>query len=326
MVRVFVYSKENMDNNTYWKNYYPFLNAEDVHKAVRTIKVTFGGIESEADMYECSPAAPTIVFIHGIGQYARFCAPICYNMFERGYNVLAINLPGHDISDRKGHFPMKDCIAVIRDAVGYARTRFSQNVFLTGGSFGGALSYYAAAAGVKVQALVSYSLFDLSNRQFIMSYVRERKWLMLFRHVLQVLCWIVPHMKLSIRQVFGKGIMRRGYPENWPGYNMLRGDNRMTGQFTMKTFADLAKCGPDIKFHEFDSTPIRVIYSTKERLFDSDVMKKAFDQIKAIKDLVILDQDHWPVYELQIRQTANAICDWFDQWLVTAMYKPLPAL
>jgi alpha-beta hydrolase superfamily lysophospholipase len=308
-----------MSKNTYWHKYFPFFNADAVHSVVKEIKVDFGGFPAEADIYTCSPDAPTVVFIHGIGLYARFCAPICYNMYERGYNVLAINLPGHYESDQKGHFPIADCIDAIKDAVDYAREQFNDTVFLAGGSFGGALSYYAAAAGVKVKALVSYSIFDMSNRKFVKSYAKERKYLGMFRHILQVLCKFIPHKKLAMRQVFGKGVFRRGYPENWEGFNMFRDDKNLTSDLTIQTYADLAKCKPAKKYHEFDGAPIRVIYPTQERLFDSGLMKKAYDQITAIKDLVILEQDHWPVYEQQIRQTANAICDWFDKWLPPVM-------
>jgi pimeloyl-ACP methyl ester carboxylesterase len=308
-----------MKNNKYWHKYFPFFNFDAVHNVVNEINVDFGGFQGEADLYENAKDAPTIVFIHGIGLYARFCAPICYNMYERGYNVLAINLPGHFNADNKGHFPISDCIATIKDAVDYMRRHYNDEVFLAGGSFGGALSYYAAAAGVKVKALVSYSIFDMSNRKFVKSYAKERKWLGALRHILQVLCQIVPHKKITMRKIFGKGVFRRGYPENWEGFNMFREDTNLTSALTVKTYADLAKCRPAKKYHEFDDVPIRVIYPTRERLFDADLMKKAYDQIKAIKDLVILEQDHWPVYEQQIRQTANAICDWFDKWLHPSM-------
>ncbi|MCO4758005.1 MAG: alpha/beta fold hydrolase, partial [Oceanospirillaceae bacterium] len=50
------------------------------------------------ELYEYDVAAPTVLFLPGIGTYSELYAEMLGKLSERGFNVVAIDLPGHGYS------------------------------------------------------------------------------------------------------------------------------------------------------------------------------------------------------------------------------------
>ena len=104
-------------------------------------------------------AAPTIVFSPGMGAYARFYLPVLGKLCDRGFNVVAIDRPGHGLSEgRRGDCPMEQTLDVVEDVVRYARGRFGGPIALAGSSLGGIISWYALTREPDVDAVVCHNI------------------------------------------------------------------------------------------------------------------------------------------------------------------------
>jgi UDP-glucose 4-epimerase len=103
--------------------------------------------------------APTLVFSPGIGGHARFYLPVLGRLCDEGFNVVAIDRPGHGLSEgRRGDCPIDEILDVLEDAVRYARERFEGPVALVGSSLGGIIGWYALAREPDVAAVVCHNI------------------------------------------------------------------------------------------------------------------------------------------------------------------------
>ncbi len=83
---------------------------------------------------------------------------------DLGYTVVLPDLKGQGFSGgRRGDATVTEMTQNVVDAARWGRTRYDGPLFLAGGSFGGILSYYAAAAGAPASAIACVNLLDLSS-------------------------------------------------------------------------------------------------------------------------------------------------------------------
>jgi UDP-glucose 4-epimerase len=102
---------------------------------------------------------PALVFSPGIGGHARFYLPVLGRLCDEGFNVVAIDRPGHGLSEgRRGDCPIEEILDVLEAAVRYARERFQGPVALAGSSLGGIISWYALTREPDVEAVVCHNI------------------------------------------------------------------------------------------------------------------------------------------------------------------------
>jgi len=116
--------------------------------------------EVHLEVHSCEDdAAPTVVFSHGLGDHSRFLTAASGGLRERGFNVVAMDRPGHGISQgRRGEAPFETSLDVIEASVRYARERFAGPVALAGASLGGILSWYALTREIDVDVAVCQNI------------------------------------------------------------------------------------------------------------------------------------------------------------------------
>ena len=84
--------------------------------------------------------------------------------FDRGYTVALPDQIGQGLSGgRRGDYTIAEATQSIVDVAFWARSRFGGPLYMAGGSMGGALTYYAAAAGAPVKAIACLNLVDFST-------------------------------------------------------------------------------------------------------------------------------------------------------------------
>jgi alpha-beta hydrolase superfamily lysophospholipase len=100
----------------------------------------------------------TIVFQPGSGAHARLYFLLGGLLARRGYNVLAIDRPGHGLSGGpRGDCTVEEGIAVAAAAIDYARRLTALPVVLMGSSLGGLLTVFALLTGLAPDLAVAHN-------------------------------------------------------------------------------------------------------------------------------------------------------------------------
>lgn len=149
----------------YWRRYHndETIRRSDALRQVVAIRST--GVTIHLDVYPQPDAgAPVVILNHGGAGYCRLFVPLALRFYDRGYTVVLPDQRGQGFSGgARGDYTITECTQNVIDAARWARGHFSGPIFLVGGSLGGALSYYAAAAGAPAAAIACLNLFDFGG-------------------------------------------------------------------------------------------------------------------------------------------------------------------
>lgn len=149
----------------YWRCYHDAETLRRGDALRQVVALRSGGVTIHLDVYpQSDPGAPVVVFNHGGAGYCRLFVPLALRFHERGYTVVLPDQRSQGFSGGpRGDYTITECAQNIVDAARWARGRFGGAIFLAGGSLGGALSYYAAAAGAPATAIACLNLFDFGG-------------------------------------------------------------------------------------------------------------------------------------------------------------------
>jgi UDP-glucose 4-epimerase len=146
--------------------------------------------------------APTLVFSPGMGAYARTYLPLLGKLCDEGFNVVAIDRPGHGLSEgRRGDCTMDQILGVVEAAVRFARERFDGKVALLGSSLGGIIGWYALTREPDVDAVVSHNVASPRVLPNGASGLKAR--------LVRSLATIAPHAPVPIEQIADFGQVSR---------------------------------------------------------------------------------------------------------------------
>lgn len=133
--------------------------------------LTVGGRSIHLDVHPCEDAKGTIVFQPGSGAHARNYFLLGGLLAQRGYEVLAIDRPGHGLSEGpRGDCTVAEAIEVSRAVVDHARARSPRPVILMGSSMGGLLTVFGLLEGLRPDLAIAHNfvfpgkLFSLRMR------------------------------------------------------------------------------------------------------------------------------------------------------------------
>lgn len=116
------------------------------------------GVPIHLDLHRSEHPRATIVFQPGSGAHARVYFVLGGLLALRGYNVLAIDRPGHGLSGgERGDCTVEDGIAVAGAAIDYARSQLSRPVVLMGSSMGGLLTIFGVLTGLRPDFAVAHN-------------------------------------------------------------------------------------------------------------------------------------------------------------------------
>jgi alpha-beta hydrolase superfamily lysophospholipase len=131
------------------------------------------GHQVHLDVHPSADPKGTIVFQPGSGAHGRLYFLLGGLLAARGYEFIAIDRPGHGLSDGvRGDCTVDEAIAAARSAVEYARSRSSRPVTLMGSSMGGLLTVFALLSGVQPDSAIVHN-FVFPGKLFPM---RVRAW------------------------------------------------------------------------------------------------------------------------------------------------------
>jgi alpha-beta hydrolase superfamily lysophospholipase len=110
------------------------------------------------EVHQASEPRATIVFHPGSGAHARVYFLMAGLFARRGYNVLAIDRPGHGLSDGEhGDCTIDEALAASAAAIDEAASRWRLPVVLMGSSLGGLLTVFGLLRGLQPDLAVAHN-------------------------------------------------------------------------------------------------------------------------------------------------------------------------
>jgi alpha-beta hydrolase superfamily lysophospholipase len=154
----------------------------EVHRIADSIEdawVESDGRRVHLDLHRASEPRATIVFQPGSGAHARVYFLMAGLFARRGFNVLAIDRPGHGRSDgERGDCTIEEAIAASGAAIEMAADRWGLPVVLMGSSLGGLLTVFALLRGLRPDLAVAHNFVYPGK---LASFRLRAKWIRRYR-------------------------------------------------------------------------------------------------------------------------------------------------
>lgn len=153
------------EKQDYWRKYHSEAALEWGDALRKEYEIVSTGVKIHIDAYERpEPDAPVIQFNHGAGGYSRLFLPLALALYDKGYTSIFPDQRGQGLSEgSRGDFTIGQFAENIVDVATWASRKYAGNLFMAGGSLGGALTYYAAVAGAPVSAIICHNLYNFGD-------------------------------------------------------------------------------------------------------------------------------------------------------------------
>jgi alpha-beta hydrolase superfamily lysophospholipase len=304
----------------YWRVYYDDEVAERSDRIREAHRIRSTGVDVHIDVYpNPNPGAPVVIFNHGAAGYCRLFAQLSLSFHERGYTVVLPDQRGQGLSGgRRGDYTISECVQNIVDVADWAATRFGAPLFMAGGSVGGALTYYAAAAGASAKAIVCLNLFDFGNGTdgmkisrlaFLARYTAVARLLKAGSSLLKPLHWLrIPFNWIG---AFDKLMDERDaeFQAQWDA------DPVPPRLVSLRSLASNMATAPAVCFEE-NRVPVLVINQKLDRMVDASVTRHNYERLSGPKRYLEISFGHWSS-QPEFWETIVQSCDeWFREHLL----------
>jgi alpha-beta hydrolase superfamily lysophospholipase len=264
-------------------------------------------------IYDKSPDAPTLIFIHGMSMHAGAYidtipgADFLGALSSQGLTVIALDLQGHGRSGGpRGLFTYKDLMGNISRAVDYALEHYSDRIGVTGTSMGGILSFYAALTDKRIKSAVCHCVLDLRNSSSIF-YLKRHFWFQRLSGIIRPLCRLIPWLSLPTvsylepRHVF----------DNIENVQYIIKDPLCTWSYRCSSWISVFLDPSNKPSIEAQETPVRIIVGENDKLFPSAYTRTFYERLRCTKDLVIVPGVRHLLPQEHINITVPLAAEWF---------------
>ncbi|MFH1135651.1 MAG: alpha/beta fold hydrolase [Pseudomonadota bacterium] len=302
----------------YWKIYYDEQTLERGNKQREEHGLFSAGVKIHIDVYaQPKPGAPVVVFNHGAAGYCRLFVNLALAFHDRGYTVVLPDQKGQGFSEgRRGDYTISECVRNIVDVCHWARQRYEGPLFLAGGSVGGGLAYYAAAAGAKANAAACLNLFDFGVGRDGLG-ISRLAGLAKFPGAVRI--------ARALAYLF-QNSSRPGLPFGWAGaFEKLMDERDRDFQakwdadpvpprrVSPRSLASALTTPPAVPF-EKNRVPILVINQARDRMVDPEVTRRNFARLSGPRELLEIPFGHWSAAPEFWDALVNACDNWFQRF------------
>jgi alpha-beta hydrolase superfamily lysophospholipase len=126
--------------------------------SIENVWLRYGLLDIHIDFHPAASPKATIVFQPGSGAHARFYFLLGGLLAARGYHVLAIDRPGHGLSEgARGECTIAEAIGVSRLVIDHARSQLGLPTVLMGSSMGGLLTVFGLLKGLQPDLAIAHN-------------------------------------------------------------------------------------------------------------------------------------------------------------------------
>lgn len=295
----------------YWRQSLPSSDVRWADDHGRVYRIPSSGCGLHLDVYaQDHAAAPVVVLAHGLLSYGRLFVPLARRFFARGYTVVCPDLCGTGFSGGiRGDYPVRQATANIVDATLWARQRFDGPLFLTGISLGGALAYYAAAAGAPVTALSCIDLFTFDDLAALRQLLPDPRLGSVFP-ALHALAGPFGWVRLPVSWV--RRMDHTVAPDQHEQLLPWLYDPLPPRSLTLRTLASAAATPPSVPL-EHNTIPTLVINQGADTVLDPQVIRAAYTRLGGPKHYLELPGTaHWSLDPAFYDRLVEESAAWFQ--------------
>ncbi len=302
--------------NDYWFNYVLDADPEDIKASVKEEYITSHGLKIHVDVYDNGDdnLDKTVIFLHGTSVYSRFYAEWCFNLFKKGYRIVAPDMPGHGMSEgRRGHFTMKMFNQTVYDVHSWVIDKYGENNIVMGSSLGGINALYSAANDERLKGAICHNA-AVFNEKAYKNLIKMTPVLKLLRPFVPVVAKIVPKMRISVWLYldFKKLAKTERMLEKVP---LVLKDEILATKYSTAAIRTQMR-DPLKKPLEEIITPVMIINGDSDYLFSVEYMTELFDRLTCKnKALEILEGASHLIFQENIPDALNRIVPWLEKIL-----------
>lgn len=294
---------------SHWRSYQQFLpeplrTTPDREPAEESW--SWGAADIHLDRYAAADAPATVIMLHGGGGCGRLLAPFGHMLHQRGYEVVAPDLPGYGLStftpELFSYHAWVDCVV---DLVAAEKRRTGRPVVLFGMSIGGYLAYMAAAKGRNVAGVAATTLADprlaIVRDQFARSPRMNRVLLPFLPYVTA----LASETRLPLKWFANMQALC-----NTPAINdiVTRDPLAAAMRSPLRFMNSLFTVTPAIEPDNFDACPVLLAQPAADRWTTLAASQPFFDRIRGPKKLAMLDGcGHYPIEAPGVNQLDCAL-------------------
>lgn len=308
----------------YWHNYYSQEQIDLAETIREEHTITSTGVDIHIDVYPQSNSKDenTVIFNHGSMVYGRMFTHLALDVHALGYNVIVADQRGQGLSGgKRGDYTVSHCVQNIVDVCNWAKERYPQSLFMSGGSIGGAYSYYAAVAGAPVKAIGIVNLINFGNPYDSIAISRFAwqihipllpQWnQILFPALTRLIGWV----KLPIKLIGKFEVVLSEEESDGDFIQIWNEDPNCTRWVTYRYVASNFRNPPAIPFEQ-NKIPILVMNQEADRMISPKVTERNYQALGNEKKYVLLENfEHWSTHPDFWRIIVEECDKWFQQHL-----------
>jgi pimeloyl-ACP methyl ester carboxylesterase len=242
-------------------------------------------IEFEAE----KPTSDTLLCIHGFCCDARIFTYIGRKLSASGYNVVSIDLPGHNMSDgKKGELDFDTCIKSLHQIILRLKKR-SARVFILAHSMGCIFSlWYAHLFKASIDGLIllcPHVRVPHMKRRYDAEPDIVKFFLLFFARI------FTPNKRLNIIEDFPAYVKAGGDEVAW----MMK-DSQVNFRYSYRFVVDILgmRNSKISQLSDVVNIPVLILHGRKDRMMYPQVSEKFFRLLNTdMKEIKIFDCDHW---------------------------------
>lgn len=303
-----------LDYNDYWFHYCFDTDPQEIKQVIKEHYISSQGLKIHLDIYEDEEKSNkgTVIFLHGTSVYSRFYAEFLYNLFRKGYRVIAPDMMGHGLSEGvRGHFTIERFEKTVYDVNSYVIEKYGEKSFLMGSSLGGINTLYSVAYDNRFKGAICHNV-AIFNEKAYKKIINLSGILNLLIRLVPMMAKIAPRLKLSTTLYldFDKLAKTEKVLE---GINFLLKDPLLSLKYTLKALRTQMRDPLPIPIEEI-KVPIMIINGTEDDLFSIDYMTEIYDRLTCEKkSLEILDGASHLILQENIEEVLPRIITWLEK-------------
>ena len=298
----------------YWFKYCFKIDPQKIKNLIREKYISSQGFKIHLDIYERKEKIfkGNIIFLHGTSVYSRFYAEFIYNLFSKGYRVIAPDMIGHGLSEGvRGHFTMEQFVKTVYDVHSYVIETYGKKNYLMGSSLGGINALYSPAYDDRFKGAICHNAAILNEKAYkkIINLIGT---LNLLIHLVPIGAKLAPKLKLktTLYLDFYKLAKTKKVLER---INVLLKDPLISLKYSFKALRSQMRDPLSIPIEEI-KVPIMIINGTEDALFTVDYMTEIYDRLTCEnKSLEILDGASHLIFQENIQEVLTRIIPWLEK-------------